>query len=90
MSWLWHSVERENTDEDLSAQAIADAATGIAARIRAAVDARRPDRIDLFLAVPAPFAVLLGSDLDTLGVPIGLWEHDGTGYVHAIDVRTTA
>lgn len=82
--------ERETADEDLSAQAIADAAAGIAARIRAGVDARRPERIDLFLAAPAPFTVLLGSELDTLGVPLGLWEHDGAGYQHAIDVRTAA
>jgi hypothetical protein len=78
--------ERENSREDLAPQQISDAAAAISARIKAIVDERAPERIDLFVAAPSALPVLLGAEMATVGLPIGLWEHDGTRYVHTLDV----
>ncbi|MBF6619982.1 MAG: toll/interleukin-1 receptor domain-containing protein [Patulibacter sp.] len=59
---------------------IASTAAAIAWAIRQACDKYQPERLDLFLAVPAAAAVLIGHELDTLDVPIGLWEHEAGEY----------
>jgi TIR domain len=78
--------ERENSGEDLIPQQIADAAAALSARIKAIVDERAPERIDLFIAAPSALPVLMGAEMATIGLPIGLWEHDDTHYVHTLDV----
>jgi TIR domain len=78
--------ERENSGEDLVPQQISDAAAALSARIKAIVDERAPERIDLFIAAPSAVPVLLGAEMATVGLPIGLWEHDDAHYVHALDV----
>lgn len=45
------------------------------------------DRVDLFLAGPATFAVLLGSELNAVGCPIRLHEHDRNRYVPILDLE---
>jgi TIR domain len=79
--------ERENSGEDLVPQQISDAAAALSARIKAIVDERAPERIDLFIAAPSALPVLLGAEMATVGLPIGLWEHDDTHYVHTLDVK---
>ncbi|MEJ7785799.1 MAG: SAVED domain-containing protein [Solirubrobacteraceae bacterium] len=84
-----HELLYERTDAatDMTAAQMADAAAAIGTAIKSAVDGYHPERIDLFIAAPAPVAVLLGSELATLGLPIVLWEHRDSHYVHAVDVR---
>ena len=77
--------ERASNEQDLTAQQISDAAAAISSRIKTTIDERRAERLDVFIAAPSAFAVLLGAEMATIGLPIGLWEHDDTRYVHALD-----
>lgn len=76
--------ESTELDVDLTAERQARMAAGIARRIKAHVDRFQPERVELFYAGPAAAAVLLGRRLDTLDVPIGLWEHHGD-YTLSVD-----
>ncbi|HEY1690180.1 MAG TPA: SAVED domain-containing protein [Solirubrobacteraceae bacterium] len=79
--------ERRNSGADLTTCQISDAAAAISTRIKALIDERSPARIDLFIAAPSTLPVLLSAEMATLGLPIGLWEHDDAHYVHTLDLN---
>jgi hypothetical protein len=61
-------------------------AGAIAARIKQFRSELRPSRIDLFLAAPAPLALLLGTELGAVGCPVRLHEHHDDHYLPSLDL----
>jgi SMODS-associated and fused to various effectors sensor domain len=68
------AVREEALGRDLSPAEVGVAAARVAAEVRRVAGISRPDSIHLFLAAPAAFAALLGSQLTALDCELVLYE----------------
>lgn len=71
---------------DLTAEEMAPAAAAVADLIKAQRHDLGVKRVELFMAAPAAFAVLLGAELNALGALLGLHEHDNDDYVPTLTI----
>jgi hypothetical protein len=80
------STRRRDTTTHMIPAEFGAVAGAIAARIKHFRSEIRPSRIDLFLAVPAPLALLLGTELGAVGCPVRLHEHHDDDYLPSLDL----
>jgi hypothetical protein len=72
---------------DLTPNEIGALAAAIGLQVKRARGELRAARVEFFIAAPASFGVLLGAELNSLGVPAGLHEHAAEDtYVHVFDL----
>jgi hypothetical protein len=80
------SVRRRDTNAHMHPNEFGAAAGAIAARIKRMRSELRASRVDLFLAAPAPLALLLGTELGAVGCPVRLHEHHDDDYLPSLDL----
>lgn len=80
------SVRRRDNAAHMSPIEFGAVASAIAARVKQMRGELRASRIDLFLAVPAPLALLLGAELGAVGCPVRLHEHHDDSYPPSLDL----
>jgi hypothetical protein len=80
------SVRRRDTSQHIAPAEFGAIACAIAARVKRTRDELRTSRIDLFIAAPAPLALLLGAEFGAMGCPVRLYEHDGNDYLPSLDL----
>jgi hypothetical protein len=80
------SIRRRDSRMHMTPTAFGSIAGAIAARIKQFRSELRPSRIDLFLAAPAPLALLLGTELGAVGCPVRLHEHHDDHYLPSLDL----
>ena len=74
------------TGAHLQAQETADLAVRIAQDIKRLRGETKAGRVDLYLCVPAAFAVLLGAELGAVGCPVRLHETHNDTYITSIEI----
>ncbi len=79
-------ITRASTGVLVPSGELAAMAAASAAAIKRQCATLAPDRIALYLAVPAVFAVLLGAELGALGCPLVLHEYTGSDYLPSIEI----
>lgn len=80
------TITRNDTSAHISPAQFAAIAGCVATRIKQARAEVRAERVDLFIAVPAALALLLGAELGSLGCPIRLHEHHDDSYQPSLEL----
>jgi hypothetical protein len=80
------SIRRRDSAGHLSPVEFSAVAGAIAAEIKRVRGELRTSRIDLYLAAPAPVALLLGAELGAVGCPLRLHEHHDDSYLPSLDL----
>lgn len=80
------SVRRRDAAAHMHPNEFGAAAGAIAARIKRMRSELRASRVDVFLAVPSPLALLLGTELGAVGCPVRLHEHHNDEYLPSLDL----
>ena len=83
------TIARDDYGHIIRSERIGGTALAVAAAVKSARGLVRASEVHIFMAVPASFAVLLGSELNALGATVCVHEHDGDAddYVNTIQIN---
>ena len=76
----------DNSGQTLAPEEMAPAAAAVARMLKTQRHNLGVHRVNLFVAAPAAFAVLLGAELNSLGAEIAVHEHDTDDYVQTLTI----
>lgn len=82
-------VERHDHTQRLTPSELAVMAGAVADRLKRERNECGAARVDLYMAAPAAFAVLLGVELGGVGCPVRMHEHAGNDYVFTLELECT-
>jgi hypothetical protein len=80
------SIRRSGASTHMDPHEFGAAAGAIAARVKQLRGEVRASRVELFLAAPGPFALLLGAELGAVGCTVRLHEHHDDKYLPSLDL----